>query len=56
MSQKPYLAMVTVNEQRVVVLVQDNAEDRVHGLKRDLLFLGSLHVEGYMLDAIGCDE
>lgn len=50
------LAMVAVDKQRIILLVKNKAQDRLHGLDRNGLFLGPLHIEDMMFDAIGIDK
>lgn len=45
------LAMVAVDQERVVLLVENDAEDRLHRLEGDGLLLGALHVENHLSDA-----
>lgn len=50
------LAVVTVDEQRVVLTIEHKTKDGLHNSNGDLLFLSPLHMENVMLYAVGIDE
>lgn len=50
------LAVVAVDQEGVVLAVEDDAENGLHGLWWDGLLFGSLHVDDDLSDSIGCDK
>jgi hypothetical protein len=53
---RTYPSVVAVNEKRVSLLVQNKAQDGLHGLDGDLCFLGPLHIEDVVPDLVRGDE
>lgn len=51
-----YLALIAVDQQRVVLLVQGNLHDGVHNNIWDLYSLGALHFDDAVAYAVGCHE
>ena len=47
-----HLAMVAVNQQRVILAIEYEAQDGLHYLDRNVLFLCALHLENMVTDAI----
>lgn len=48
--------MVAVDQERIVLLVENDAEDRLHRLEGDGLLLGALHVKNHLSDAFLSDK
>jgi len=48
-----YLAMIAMDQKRVILLVEDDLHDRVHDSLRYLDFLGTLHFYDAMADTVG---
>lgn len=51
-----YLSVVTVNQERVIGLVEYQPEDGLHRRNGNGFFLGALHVKDMMLDSISAEK
>lgn len=50
------LAVVAMDKKGVILAIENDAEDCLHGLGRDSFLLRSLHVEDDLSNSIGCDK
>ena len=46
--------MVTVNEQRLVVAIEHNRQNVMHGVERNALLLSPLHVKHMVVNTVLC--
>ena len=53
---KTNLALVTMNQQRMVALVQDSSKNVPHDINRDSRLLGALNANDNVMNAIGCGK
>jgi len=49
-------AVITMNQNWVIALIEDKSKDIHHHLCRDGLLLGTLHIDDILLDTIGPQE
>lgn len=52
MWKKTYLAVVAVDEKRIVLLLKNQSKNRLHDSNRNCLLLRSHHLDDMMADAI----
>lgn len=51
-----YLSVIAVNQERVISLIEHQPKDGLHCRDGDGLFLGALHIEDMVLDAMSAEE